>query len=93
VAAQTREVEIRPAPAEVIIEPNPPQSVSYSMPVASLSVSNLQLSEALTETLDDAGYTVEELAKTTPQQLSSLPGIGIKRANSIIAKAKEYLAK
>jgi hypothetical protein len=93
VAAQTREVEIRPAPAEVIVEPNPPQSVSYSMPIASLDVSNLQLSEALTQTLDDAGYTIEELAKITPQQLSSLPGIGTKRANSIIAKAQKYLAK
>jgi hypothetical protein len=63
------------------------------MPIASLDVSNLRLSEALTRTLDDAGYTVEELAKITPQQLSSLPGIGIKRANSIIAKAQKYLVK
>jgi len=85
IAAQTREMEIRPAPEEVIeiiIESNPP--------VASLGVSNLRLSETLTKTLDDAGHTVETLAQITPQQLSSLPGIGIKRANSIITKAQEY---
>jgi hypothetical protein len=91
VAAGTREIEIQPAPAEVIIEPNPPQSVAYSMPAPGVNVANLHLSSALTKTLDGAGHSIETLAEVTPEQLSLLPGIGIKRATTIIAKAKEYL--
>jgi hypothetical protein len=102
VGVETREVKI----VEAIIEPNSPDSYNDTMITqdvimptdyfnrqaqASLHVSNLELSDKLTKTLGDAGYTVEKLTKVTPQKLSSLPGIGVKRANTIIAKAKELI--
>jgi hypothetical protein len=81
VAAETR---------EVIIEPNPPQAMAYSV-TAQNNVDSLKLGPKVTETLSEGGYTIEELAVATPQKLSSLQGIGIKRANTIIAKAKAFL--
>jgi hypothetical protein len=45
------------------------------------------------EILENAGHTIETLAKITPQKLSALPNIGVKRANSIIAKAQELINK
>lgn len=84
-------------PLEVIIEPNPAQSYSDTMsnPVIKekYPLSSLDLSETLTERLNKANWTVEDLAKATPQKLSSLPGIGIKRANAIIAKAQGLVSK
>jgi hypothetical protein len=85
--------------SEVIIEPNPPQEYSGTMVAQMptdyfkkrLHLLDLNVSEALTLTLDEAGYTVEKLTEITPQELSSLPGIGTKRANIIIAKAKELI--
>lgn len=94
IASRTRQADVRgpmQPSAEVIIEPTPPESVSYSMPIASLDVSNLDLGKSLTETLDGAAYTVETLAESTVQELKQLPGIGQKRAEMIIDKAKEYL--
>jgi teichuronic acid biosynthesis glycosyltransferase TuaG len=55
------------------------------------TTASLNLGPKITDILDRAGYTVEELARSTPQKLSSLPGIGIKRANTIIAKAQELI--
>jgi hypothetical protein len=93
---------------EIIIEPNPPDSYSDKMspvdlqsgkiivgnqPRADLHISDLGLSPNLTDTLNDAGYTVDKLAGEMPQKLSSLPGIGIKRANLLIDKAKELISK
>jgi hypothetical protein len=79
VAAKTREVEVQTMP-EAIIEPVPP-----------VGINDLALGPKVTETLNEAGYTIQDLAEMTPQKLSSLPGIGIKTANKIIAKAKEFL--
>jgi hypothetical protein len=90
IAAGTREVVIQPMPEEVIIEPNLPEAVSNSM-LSQRNAGELGLSPKVTETLNEAGYTVEELATETPQKLSSLPGIGIKTANKIITKAEEFL--
>jgi hypothetical protein len=95
---KTEVVQSKGAP-EIIIEPNPPQEYSGTMVAQMptdyfkkrLHLLDLNVSEALTLTLDEAGYTVEKLTEITPQELSSLPGIGIKRANSIIAKAKELI--
>jgi glycosyltransferase involved in cell wall biosynthesis len=53
-----------------------------------LSLSSLGISDKLTKILNENGYTVENLTETTPQKLSSLPGIGIKRASRIIDIAK-----
>lgn len=85
---------------ETLIEPNPPQSVSsYVKPqmptdyfkAQSQHVSNLDLSPSLTDILDEAGYTIESLAGAKPDDLTHLPNIGLKRAQTIIEKAKELL--
>jgi hypothetical protein len=76
---------------EVIIEPNPPESYSDSITSRQTNPADLGLGPKMTETLSEAGFTVEELAKMTPQKLSSLPGIGIKKGNTIIDKAKAFL--
>lgn len=80
----------RPAPPEVIIEPNPPEAISQTMTVgpAYLTLADLALGPKLTETLAEEGWSVGEIAKMTPQKLSSLPGIGIRRANTIIERAQ-----
>ncbi len=57
-------------------------------------LSVLQLSPKITDMLAQDSmrlWTVERLARTTPQILSAYPGIGIKTANGIIAKAKELI--
>jgi hypothetical protein len=86
---------------EAIIEPNPPQEYSDTvvaqMPTDYLkaresqwySLSDLKLSHRITKMLSHDKWTVESLADTTPEKLSLLPGIATKRANMIIAKAKE----
>jgi glycosyltransferase involved in cell wall biosynthesis/DNA uptake protein ComE-like DNA-binding protein len=87
---------------EVIIEPNAAQSVSdvmkpqlptdYFKPKVQ-PVSNLGLGDALTSTLDEAGYTtVEKIANVSTSALIELKGIGEKRAQAIIAKAKELIS-
>jgi hypothetical protein len=99
---KTEVVQSKETP-EVIIEPNPPQEYSdtmvaqmptdYFKPKVELvySLSELQLSDKLTQTLRENNWTVSNLADTTPEKLSLLPGIATKRANSIIAKAKELI--
>jgi hypothetical protein len=92
----------RPTLPEVIIEPTPPISFSDTMrfspldnlqPKMSLHVSNLGLAEKLTNLLDENEWTVETLAIAKPEDLTILSGIGEKRANSIIEKAKELINK
>jgi hypothetical protein len=87
---QTKEVEI--VKQEVIIEPNAPDSYSDIMiPQSGFHLLDLNISESLTNKLENAGYDIDLLSKTTPQELSSLPGIGVKRANIIISKARELI--
>lgn len=101
VGSQTREAVIAIAPKssdEVIVEPNadsdimkPQMPADYLKQKQSYPLSGLGLSDRLTKTLDRSRWTLYDLANTTPQKLSSLPGIGIKRANTIIEKAKELI--
>jgi hypothetical protein len=86
---------------EAIVEPNPPESYSDTivaqMPTdyfkknvqAGLHISSLRLSDKLTETLVNAGYTVEKLAGAEIETLTKLPGIGDKRGEILIQKAQE----
>jgi glycosyltransferase involved in cell wall biosynthesis len=109
IAMGTVEADIQPLPpkvepmSEVIIEPNPPLFVSDTMsggyplpspkPQMSLHVNNLGLTEKLTILLNKNNWTVEKLAMAKPSELIPLSGIGEKRANSIIIKAKELISK
>jgi hypothetical protein len=83
IAAESKTVEVQPAP-EGVIEPPTPILPSFS-------IGKLGLGPKVTEILEVAGYTIEKLAGSTPQELSSLPSIGIKRGDSLIAKAKKFL--
>jgi hypothetical protein len=59
-------------------------------------LSDLKLSPRITDLLAGDNvrlWTVEKLARTMPQILSAYPGIGIKTANTIIAKAQELLGQ
>jgi len=81
---------------EVIIEPNPPPFISdtisgYPLRHSELSLSNLALTEKLTILLDENKWTVKLLARAKVSELTSLSGIGIKRATTIIEKAKELI--
>jgi hypothetical protein len=108
IAMETIEADIQPMPEEVIIEPDPPASYSdtmsggYPLPLSPIApqivkekypLSNLDLSKKLTDLLDKADWTVEDLAVTEPSKLTPLSGIGTKRAKAIIAKAKELINK
>jgi len=92
-------ITIQPAPMsreEVIIEPNPAPSYSDTMNWQSLSfrLADLGLSVQLTSTLNGNNWTVESLARgeqSDIDRLIALPGIGVKTANRIIAKAKELI--
>jgi glycosyltransferase involved in cell wall biosynthesis len=96
----------QPMLPEVIIEPNPPSFISdtmsggyplppgdFSLPLKEpeLNLSDLGLTEKLTDLLASNEWTVELLAVAKLAGLTTLPGIGEKRANFIIAKAKELI--
>ncbi len=76
IAARTRQIEIVERP-QVPVELAPP------------SLANLETSDKITTTLDSDNWTIERISKATPQQLSTLSGIGIKRASKLIKKAQE----
>jgi hypothetical protein len=100
VAARTREIEIQPFPEQPeqgeIITTEPvitDKTVNWQVTNtgSEYHLADLRLGPKTTNTLRDAGYTIEKLAETTPQKLSVLPGIGIKGAKAIIAKAQEFM--
>lgn len=93
IATETRQIEItqRQEPAEIIIEPNAPKSVSDMM--ISYTLSDLGLSDKQFEVLSHDRWTVQSLAETTPKKLSQLPGIGVKTGQKIIDKAKELIVR
>lgn len=76
-----------PLPSESFSLP----SLEEAKPQADLHISNLGLSEKLTALLDENGWNVELAAIARPEQFIMLSGIGVKRAENIIAKAKELL--
>lgn len=81
----------------IIIDENDPRTIEQDFIDKKLqsdySLSDLSLSVGLIDKLENAGFNVSELIEMTPQELSELPGIGIKRANSIIAKVQELINK
>jgi hypothetical protein len=104
IGGETREMDVVGLVDEVIIEPNAPNSYSDVMVTqlptdyfikkevqASLHISNLGLSDKLTEMLNENGYTVEKITETKIETLTKLPGIGTKRGQAIIEKAQELI--
>jgi teichuronic acid biosynthesis glycosyltransferase TuaG len=89
VAAETREAEVQPAQNSNVDEMITKfKALDWQL---SSNIDELKLGAKVTETLRGASYTVEKLAVATSQELATLPGIGIKTANKIIAKAVEFL--
>lgn len=97
IASQTKEADVQliQNPA-IIIDENDPRTTEQDFidrTIIDYSLSDLGLSQTLTETLQHSNYTVNSLAKAVPGMLSQLPGIGIKRADLIIAKAQELISR
>lgn len=91
IGGQTREANIQLS-NEVIIEPDPPANYSSVMTAElSLPVSDLGLSNTLTDLLAADDWTVQKLAETTVYRLTRYSGIGNKRAQAIIDKATELI--
>jgi glycosyltransferase involved in cell wall biosynthesis len=71
------------------------QTVERPIPEAEIitawKITDLELSDRVTEILKNDGYIFSDLLTITPQKLSSSRGIGIKTANKIIAKAQELI--
>jgi hypothetical protein len=97
-----QEVIIEPNPPAFVSDtigssyPSPGEDFSLSSLKRSKSqmrwhLLDLNISEGLTDLLNENKWTVELLAIAKPSKLTALSGIGIKRAQSIIAKAKELI--
>lgn len=101
IGSQTRQADIKERETEAIIEPNAPESYSSVMSTPQMpsdhlkqrtfSLSDLDLTDNQFQLLDQDGWTVDKLAKSTTGELTEFPGIGEKRAQAIISKARELL--
>jgi len=88
VAAATLEADIQPMLTDDAQEVPKAKIITDKYPL-----SLLELSENITNTLNDNSWTVEDLSRALPEQLSGLPYVGVVRARNIIAKAQEVYKK